>query len=319
MNFNKLHIFIVIGIGLISGYSYAQKPFSEEKSDLNFQTHFFEALKEKAVDNYTKAIESLEKCYEIDSTNLAVAFEFSKNYLLLKKYFEAEIFINKAIEKEPENIHLLSHKVSILKSQRNYNDAIVIQKKIIEKKPTYSDQLVLLYMQNRDFESAEKLIATIEGNALSTSRIRRFKTYLATRKSTVKKKNNIPKKETKNKGIEFLKNLYKEKKEYKALLEILKYEVKNNLFELLNIDCKNALELFPAQPFLYKLNGFALNKLGKYTEAIDVLTIGIDFVIDNVEMEVGFYNQLIIGYEGLNNKKEALKYKQKAEKLKQVN
>lgn len=319
MSFNKLHILIVIGIGLISSYAYSQKPTLVEESDLKFQDHFFEALKEKAVDNYSSAIESLEKCYQIDSTNLAVEFEFSKNYLLLKKYFEAELFIDKAIEKEPENIYLLSHKVSILKAQRNYDDAIIIQKKIIEKKPTYSDQLVLLYMQNRDFESAEKLIATIEENALSTSRIRRFKAYLSNRKPTVKRKRNISNNEAENKDIEFLKNLYKEKKEYKTLLEILKYEVENNLFELLNTDCKNALELFPAQPFLYRLNGFALNKLGKYTEAIDVLTIGIDFVIDDVEMEVNFYNQLIIGYEGLNNKKEALKYKQKAEKLKQVN
>ncbi|SNR51496.1 tetratricopeptide repeat protein [Lutibacter flavus] len=319
MSFNKLHILIVIGIGFISSYSYAQKPTLAENSDLKFQTHFFEALKEKAVDNYSKAIESLEKCYQIDSINLAVEFEFSKNYLLLKKYFEAELFINKAIEKDPENIYLLSHKVSILKSQRNYDDAIEIQKKIIEKKPTYSDQLVLLYMQNRDFESAEKLITTIEENALSTSRIRRFKAYLTNRKSTEKRKIEALKKGTENKGIEFLKNLYKENKEYKTLLKILKYEVENNLFELLNTDCKNALELYPAQPFLYRLNGFALNKLGKYTEAIDVLIIGIDFVIDNVEMEVDFYNQLIIGYEGLNNKKEALKYKQKAEKLKQVN
>tara|TARA_R110001583_G_scaffold21685_7_gene82129 strand:- start:7461 stop:8420 length:960 start_codon:yes stop_codon:yes gene_type:complete len=318
MRFNKLHTFIIIGIGLISSYSYAQKPSLEEEIDLNFQTYFFEALKEKAVNNYSKAIESLEKCYELDSINLAVEFELSKNYLLLKKYFEAALFINKAIEKEPENIYLLSHKVSILKAQRNYDDAIVIQKKIIKLKPTYSDQLVLLYMQNRDFESAEKLIKTVEEKAIGTTRIKRYKAYLFNRKAVKNRQASFQKATPENRGLDDLKKLFNDKKEYKILLEILKYEVDNKLLEQLITDCNYGLELFPAQPLLYQLNGFALNKLGKYSEAIDVLTIGIDFVIDNVEMEVNFYNQLVISYEALGNKKEALKYKQKVESLKQT-
>ncbi len=57
------------------------------------------------------------------------------------------------------------------------------------------------------------------------------------------------------------------------------------------VDSKEALELFPAQPYLYKMNGFASNKLGKYNEAIDVLTLGIDFVIDNTILEADFYEQ----------------------------
>ena len=77
--------------------------------------------------------------------------------------------------------------------------------------------------------------------------------------------------------------------------------------------------MFPAQPFLYKINGLALNKLGKYKEAIDVLTLGIDFVIDNNPMEADFYEQLSISYEGLKQLNKALKYKQKAEKLRKGN
>ncbi|MDO9273937.1 MAG: hypothetical protein Q7T92_00120, partial [Lutibacter sp.] len=75
---------------------------------------------------------------------------------------------------------------------------------------------------------------------------------------------------------------------------------------------KEALELFPEQPILYKMNGLALNKLGKYNEAIAVLSIGIDFVIDNSAMEADFYEQLSISHEKLGNKSEAIKYKQRA-------
>ena len=105
MKSNYLYIFFFAGILLFSKVSYAQeltlqeiisgkKDVSNEEKNLEFQTHFFEALKQKAISNYSKAIESLEQCYLIDSTSLAVEFELSKNYLALKNYFEAEIFIN---------------------------------------------------------------------------------------------------------------------------------------------------------------------------------------------------------------------------------
>lgn len=317
----RIHKIAAIGIVLISNFTYAQKTNTEEEKNLKFQTHFFEALKQKAIKNYSKAIESLEKSYEIDSLSLAVEFEFSKNYLLLNKYFEAEIFINKALKTEPNNIYLLRHKVAIFKSQQNYQNAIEIQKRIVEIQPKYTDELVLLYIQNKNFKKAEKLLAKIEKNAMTTSRIKVLKKYLNNRKTIIKNsnKNKPSKANIQNADMETLKKLYTQKKDYKILQEILKREATTELFEMLYTDSKEALELFPAQPFLYKMKGMALNRLGKYNEAIAVLTIGIDFVVDDNTMEADFYEQFSISYEGLNNKKETLKYKQKAEQLRQGN
>lgn len=319
MKFKKTHRLFLIGIVLFSYFSYAQNIDNQEIQDLEFQEHFFEALKQSTTNNYSKAIENLEKCAAIDTVNLAVDFEFSKNYLLLKKYYEAELFINNALAKDPNNKYLLKHKVEILKAQRNYSAAIEIQKQLVQLKPIYTDELVLLYIQNRAFDKAENLITEIEDKALTTLKIKRFKTYLTNRKKLIKKGAKITEKKPENSSIEALKESFKKNKEYKTLLQILQYEVENNLFEMLHADSKNGLELFPAQPILYQLNGYALNKLKKYNDAIDVLTIGIDFVIDNNEMELNFYNQLVISYEGLNNPKEALKYKQKVAQLKQKN
>ena len=315
MKSRYLQTLFFIGIILISKVSYMQTINIEEENNLKFQTHFFEALKQKAIKNYSKAVENLEKCYEIDSLNIAVEFEFSKNYLLLKNYFEAELFINKAITKQPENLHLLIHKVAILKTQQNYKSAIEIQHKIIKIKPGNMDQLVLLYIQNREFKKAEKLIVKIEDNALSTQRIKGFEKYLKSRKTLTKTINDIVIVPIQNSDIKTLKETYKATKEYKILLEILNWEVKNELFEALYNDSKNGLELFPAQPYLYKMNGLALNKLRKYNEAISVLTFGIDFVIDNTEMEADFYEQLSISYEGLKQHNKALKHKQRAKDL----
>ena len=316
MRYGFLHKLFLGGIVLISSICYAQKNNSEEENNLKFQSYFFEALKQKALNNYSKAIVSLEKCYELDSTSLAIEFEFSKNYFLLKNYNEAQLFIDKALEKEPGNIYLLRHKIAIFRTQRIFPEAIDLQKKLIQTQPHYSDELVLLYIQNKNFEKAEKLIDEIEKKALKTSRIKGFKKFLENRR-TPSKKVNITQSPIHNDNIETLKKLYIDKKDFQILQQILMNELQNDLFESLRNDSEDGLELFPAQPFLYKMNGIALNKLGKYNEAISVLTIGIDFVIENNNMEADFYEQLSISYEGLGNKNEALKYKQKAKQLRQ--
>ncbi|WP_299527697.1 hypothetical protein, partial [uncultured Lutibacter sp.] len=315
MKSKKTHILLIIGIVIISYSSRAQTINIEEENSLKFQTHFFEALKEKAIKNYSKAIENLEKCYEIDSLNMAVHFELSKNKLELNNYFEAELFINKALLSEPKNSYLLQQKVGIFQEQQNYSKAIETQKLLVELEPKFTNKLILLHIQNKDFKIAEKLIIETEENALSTPRIKAFKNYL----KNVDKLNAI--KSYKENliisilDIKSLREKYNQKKEYKTLQEILNKEVESELFNELYIDSKNALELFPAQPYLYKMNGIALNKLGKYNEAKDVLTLGIDFVIDDTTMEADFYEQLSISYEGIKQHNDALKYKQKAEEL----
>ncbi len=309
---------IFVGILAISSNFYAQELIDEEKN-LEFQTHFFEALKQKAINNYAKAIESLELCMAIDSSSKAVEFEFSKNYLELKKYFEAEIFIDKALLKDPTNVYLLKHKVAIYKAQRNFEAAIKIQQKIVETNAEYADELVLLYLQNQNFEQAASLIVEIDEKALATSKIKGYKEYLENRKKAIEKTTVKPQVSNEAVDISTLKNEYANNKEYKILQQILKTELSTGRFDLLYIDSKDALELFPTQPFLYLMNGLALNKLTKYNEAIAVLSIGIDFVIDNIELEASYYEQLSIAYEGLDKKNEALKYKQKAEQLRQHN
>lgn len=315
MGTKNLYRIMAVGMLFISSFSYAQKINTEEENNLKFQTHFFEALKQKAIKNYGKAIESLEFCNEIDSLNVSVFFEFSKNHLELNNYFEAEIFIDKAVAQEPENRHLLQHKVAVLKAQRNFDKAIEVQKKIVWLHPKENDELVFLYIRNQNFEEAERLIAEIEENAMATLRIKSFKSFLENRKAVHQNIDEIVDLVTENDDIETLKKRYLKNKEFKTVKKILNKEAESELFGLVYADSKEALELFPAQPYLYKMNGLALNKLGKHKEAIAVLSIGIDFVVDNSAMEADFYEQLSISHEKLGNKSEALKYKQRSAAL----
>jgi tetratricopeptide (TPR) repeat protein len=70
---------------------------STEEKELNFQQFFFKALSEKSIGNFQKAIENLESCHQILTNNVAVFFEFSKNYLLLQKTQLAKEYIDRAL------------------------------------------------------------------------------------------------------------------------------------------------------------------------------------------------------------------------------
>ena len=307
---------VIIGITLISSISYAQVENVVEKNNLKFQEHFFDALKDYGINNYKKAIENLEVCYQIKPTNLAVEFEFSKNYLALRDYFEADLFINKALQQEPENVYLLMHKVAIFKTQQNFTQAIETQQELVNINPKYANELVVLYLQNQQFEEAEKTVAEIEANGLSTASTIGYKNYLEQRKIASEKTIEAIS-ETNN--LQQLRTAFNNTKNYKLLQEILTNEAETNDFDLLFSDSKIGLELFPSQPFLYLMNALALNKLEKYNDAIAVLTIGIDFVIEDTALEANFYEQFSIAYNGINNKNEAEKYQQKAEKLRLTN
>jgi len=315
MKSNYIHTSILIFLVLNFGGLFAQNRMMTEENNLAFQTSFFEALKQKAIKNYPKAIENLEKCYQIDSTSTAVQFELSKNYFLLKKYFESEIFINKALYKKPANIYLLKQKVTIFKANQNFEKAIKTQKIIIEIKPNLSNDLVLLYILNKNFDKAKNLITDIEKKALSNSKTKGLERYLKSKSQSLVSKQNTGQIEVNNSSLSNLIHNYNQTKNYKTLVKIINSYIKNEQYNSLYSITKSELDLFPTQPFLYYANGLALTNLKKYNEGIAVLIIGIDFVIDNSPLKIQFCDVLATCYTAINQPKEALKYKQKASVL----
>ena len=100
---------------------------------------------------------------------------------------------------------------------------------------------------------------------------------------------------------------------YRKTLEL--QEAQGNHSEVAGIS-KEALEIFPSQPWLYLMNGRALNSLQKYGVAVDMLEAGLDFLIDDAVMEKEFYQQLSRAYQGLNEPQKAAEYQTKAENIK---
>jgi len=123
-----------------------------------FQDHFYEAIKQKGIENYDKAIESLEKCIAIEPNNAILFFELGKNYAAQKKHNDAYDNYEKATKIDPENRWAWVGMYDVCYDTRNYNQAIIIVQKLIEFKPEYKEDLTSLYMNTQQFDKALLLI-----------------------------------------------------------------------------------------------------------------------------------------------------------------
>lgn len=281
----------------------AASDLTEEK-ELKFQQFFFKALSQKSIGNYQKAIENLESCNQILPNDLTVFYEFSKNYLKLNNTLLAKEYINRAIEKDVENIWMQKHLVQVFVQERSFFEAIKIQKKIVALNSKEREYLARLYMQNKDYKSALSLMNVLEEENLLSLNLKRIKDNLEKRKKPAVKNSVVS---------EDIFTKFESDKSFAALKQILNAS-KNKPDLLLEYSVKG-VSLFPAQPFVYLMYGKALNSKKEYKKALLALKNGIDFVIEDA-MEADFYKEISFSYKGLGNKIEEKKYIEKSKKLK---
>lgn len=78
---------------------------------------------------------------------------------------------------------------------------------------------------------------------------------------------------------------------------------------------QEAIELFPAQPILYLINGVANIKLNKPKKAISSLEAGMDYIIDDAKIQGDFYTQLSVAHKLANNISKSEAFAKKAEAI----
>ena len=152
-------IALLIGIFIFPISLVAQsEPEEVDAIDDDFQNNYYEALKQKGIENYDRAIESLQKCLKIQPENPVLFFEIGKNYLFQKKYREAYDSFEKATQIDPKNRWYWVGMYDVCYDTRDYNQAIFIVQKLIEFKTEYKEDLTSLYMNTQQFDKALDLI-----------------------------------------------------------------------------------------------------------------------------------------------------------------
>ena len=153
----------LFGILLFPNQAYAQKLSNQLTDDLGnvtdeFQEYFFEALKQKGIENYELAFEALQKAEkqagENEENKAAVYFQMGKNLSKLKRYDEAEINYNKVLAWDKNKIEVLEALYDLYYDSRNYEAAIPLVKKLIKSDSDYKEDLANLYNRTKQYDKA---------------------------------------------------------------------------------------------------------------------------------------------------------------------
>ncbi|NNF82158.1 MAG: hypothetical protein HKM99_05405, partial [Flavobacteriaceae bacterium] len=118
------------------------------------------------------------------------------------------------------------------------------------------------------------------------------------------------------KALDYYKRaLEKDPENFQLLKNTLLLQIDLKEFKEVVSRSREALDLYPAQPILYLLNGVGHVNLNDPKAAISALEMGLDYIIDDVIMEADFYKQLSLAYKLDNNIEQSQAFDKKAREV----
>ena len=163
-------------------------PEEVEIVDNEFENNFYEALKQKAIENYDKAIISLDKCLQKEPNNPEVYYQLGINYLNQKNYGEAENAFQKAVDLEPKQRWYWNGLYDVYYQTRNFNKSIIIVEKLVTFDANMKEDLVSLYMTTQRFDKAKIVIDDIESKGTLTKAMESYQMQIQSMQKGVKPK-----------------------------------------------------------------------------------------------------------------------------------
>ena len=103
--------------------------------------------------------------------------------------------------------------------------------------------------------------------------------------------------------------------EVEANIFLLQAYAESAKFEALAKKAAELIDFFPLQPEFYYYSGLANNQLKNHKKAKEFLEMGMDYLVDNRDLEINFNIQLGEAFSGLGDAKNKEKYFKKADQL----
>ena len=136
-----------------------ETPASGEPENVTdaFQESFFEALKQKGIENYELALAALnkaEKAAKTEENKAVVYFEMGKHHPYLKQYAEAEANFNKVLKSQGDRLDVLEQFYELYYQQKEYEKSIPLVQKLIPFDEDYKEDLANLYILTQQYDKA---------------------------------------------------------------------------------------------------------------------------------------------------------------------
>ncbi len=146
--------------------------------DDQLENNFYEAMKQRGIENYDKAIVAIQKCIEKEPTNAAFQYELGKNYLSLKNYVDAESAFKKAVELDNKQRWYWNGLYDVYYQTKDFQKSIPIVEKLIEFDANMKEDLVSLYMNTNQHAKAFELLNNMESSSKLTRTMEFYKLRL---------------------------------------------------------------------------------------------------------------------------------------------
>lgn len=131
-----------------------------------FQESFFEALKQRAIENHELALEALlkaEKAAKKDPENVAaVNFQIAKNLVSVRRLEDAERYFDLVLESQGDRLDVMEALYDLYYQKRNYQKAIPLVKRLIQKDEDYKEDLANLYHKTKQYDDALTLLDELD-------------------------------------------------------------------------------------------------------------------------------------------------------------
>ncbi|RMB63274.1 hypothetical protein EAX61_02455 [Dokdonia sinensis] len=149
-------------------YAQDQTPFADENVDDledvsdDFQESFFEALKQKGIQNYDRAILALNKCIQMEPDRDFLYFERAKNFSARKEYDRAEEDLEKALELKPNRAPVLELLYDVHYETQDYEKAASTALKLVAFNTQYKEDLARIYIRTKKYDEALVLLEELD-------------------------------------------------------------------------------------------------------------------------------------------------------------
>ena len=127
-----------------------------------FQEHFFEALKQKAIENYDKAIDALVQALALKPDEAVVYLELGKNFNALRQYSQASVYLERGRKAAPQNEGILEELYTTYYQNKEFDRALPVVKDLAKLNAAFSEDLVNLYIENQKFDEALALLDSLD-------------------------------------------------------------------------------------------------------------------------------------------------------------
>ncbi|MEM1258671.1 MAG: hypothetical protein AAGH81_09085 [Bacteroidota bacterium] len=270
--------------------------FLEEYTD-EFQEKFFEALKQKGIQNYDRAINLLLECKQLQPGNTALDHELAKVYFLEKRYIPAQQYAMEALISEPGNYWFLNNLVSITDKQGIPLNTL--EGTIPYQNATLRSNLAKIYFLKGNYLEAKAVLRGLTKNRELSHLSDKINDSL----NKTQKPEALVEVESGTASNDPSGNL-----EIENLRNTLKAMVNGQNYQGLEAKANEALEMFPLQPEFYYYRGLALNQMNRSSDALEVLKEGLGYLFEENQLANDFYKELAKAYNAVGNTSKANEY-----------